>query len=355
MALERLSLAVDGHRESSVDGGQGRNHPTAEGGGDDGSRAPRLPRWTRQEILVLIQGKKVAENRVRRGRAAGMALGTGQIEPKWAAVSSYCKRHGVNRGPVQCRKRWSNLAGDFKKIKEWDSKIGEEGESFWVMRNDLRREKKLPGFFDRDVYDILDGGVSEPIAQTDLVLALAPPADEVVEAEAEAVFDSGRSAAQEDGLFSDFEQSAHEEAAAGSPGSEKQTPVVPPPPSSSSHPASISEKEQPLPIHKIGPSTQGEPQDSEQQPHIGASSRDRGKRKRVDADEGMDTDAEASLSLESRLMKVLERNGKMLSQQLENQNNNFMLEREQRKDLVDGLVGVLNKLADAFGRIADKL
>ncbi|KAJ8563136.1 hypothetical protein K7X08_031588 [Anisodus acutangulus] len=26
------------------------------------------------------------------------------------------------------------------------------------MRNDLRREKKLPGFFDREVYDILDHG-----------------------------------------------------------------------------------------------------------------------------------------------------------------------------------------------------
>ncbi|XP_047321853.1 trihelix transcription factor ASR3 [Impatiens glandulifera] len=350
-----LSLAVDGHhRESSVERGQGRNPPTVAeggGGGDDGSRVPRLPRWTRQEILVLIQGKRVAENRVRRGRTAGMALGTGQIEPKWAAVSSYCKRHGVNRGPVQCRKRWSNLAGDYKKIKEWESKIDEEGDSFWVMRNDLRREKKLPGFFDRDVYDILDGGVSEPIAQTDLVLALAPPPpDEVVDA----VFDSGRTAATEDGLFSDFEQSAHDEAA-GSPGTEfaqteKQTPIVVPPPPP--QPAPISEKEQPRPVHKIGPSQES----SGQQPDIGASSKEGGKRKRADTDEEeerLKDDAEASL--ESRLMKVLERNGKMLSEQLENQNNNFMLEREQRKDLVDGLVGVLNKLADAFGRIADKL
>ncbi|XP_011036174.1 PREDICTED: trihelix transcription factor GT-2 isoform X4 [Populus euphratica] len=204
MALEQqLNLtptqnSVDGERTNGVD-------TNIRDGGDDGNKAPRLPRWTRQEILVLIQGKRVAENRVRRGRASGMGIGSGQIEPKWASVSSYCKRHGVNRGPVQCRKRWSNLAGDFKKIKEWETSIREETESFWVMRNDLRRERKLPGFFDREVYDILDGGVG---TVPGLALALAPSST-AAEAEAvveEVVFDSGRSAAAEDGLFSDFEQ-----------------------------------------------------------------------------------------------------------------------------------------------------
>lgn len=200
MASEQLSLSrttIDGEPDG-VNNGVERHRPTASiDGGDDGCKAPRLPRWTRQEILVLIQGKRVAENRVRRGRAAGMASGSGQIEPKWASVSSYCKRHGVNRGPVQCRKRWSNLAGDFKKIKEWESHVKDGTESFWVMRNDLRRERRLPGFFDREVYDILDGASPPP----GLGPALAP-AEETTD---DAVFDSGRSAAAEEGLFSDFE------------------------------------------------------------------------------------------------------------------------------------------------------
>lgn len=180
----------------------------APSAGDEANRVARLPRWTRQEILVLIQGKRVAENRVRRGRMTGPAFGSGQaVEPKWASVSSYCKRHGVNRGPVQCRKRWSNLAGDFKKIKEWESgRESESTESFWVMRNDLRREKKLPGFFDREVYDILDSSSPDqdnnnnnnnnnPLTLTLPVPPLPP-----------AVFDSGRCAAPDDGLFSDSEQ-----------------------------------------------------------------------------------------------------------------------------------------------------
>ncbi|KAG2289304.1 hypothetical protein Bca52824_048908 [Brassica carinata] len=177
MALEPLGRGVnvfDG--DGNVNGGGENNNTTTtppNEGGDDGVKTARLPRWTRQEILVLIQGKRVAENRVRRGRAAGMALGSGQMEPKWASVSSYCRRHGVNRGPVQCRKRWSNLAGDYKKIKEWESQVKEEAGSYWVMRNDVRRERKLPGFFDKEVYDIVDDGVVPP-ANPVLALGLAP-------------------------------------------------------------------------------------------------------------------------------------------------------------------------------------
>lgn len=232
MAFEQLILTaatpdpVDGQTDAVNASTNGvESHPASVDGGDDVGKAPRLPRWTRQEILVLIQGKRVAESRVRRGRAAGLAFGSAQVEPKWASVSSYCKRHGVNRGPVQCRKRWSNLAGDFKKIKEWENNIREETESFWVMRNDIRRERKLPGFFDKEVYDILDGGStavpSSATAPPGLSLGLAPtPAAQDVAEDAEAVFDSGRSAAAEDGLFSDFEQ----DDAAGSP--EKVEPVV---------------------------------------------------------------------------------------------------------------------------------
>lgn len=60
-------------------------------------------------------------------------------------------------------------------------------------------------------------------------------------------------------------------------------------------------------------------------------------------------------SLQYHLIDVLERNGKMLTAQLEAQNTNFQLDREQRRNNADGLVAVLNKLADALGKIADKL
>ncbi|XP_042500077.1 trihelix transcription factor ASR3 isoform X2 [Macadamia integrifolia] len=300
-------------------------------GADDANRPPRLPRWTRQEILVLIQGKKVAENRVRRGRASGSALGSNLLEPKWASVSSYCKRHGVNRGPVQCRKRWSNLAGDYKKIKEWESQIKDESESFWVMRNDLRRERKLPGFFDREVYDILDGR-----SETDPATVTADVKDEVLAVaaveEEEAVFDSGRSAAAEDGLFSDFDQSGQDEAG-GSP--EKETVATGSP--TTTVPA-------PLPIS--GATNEKQPTVN---PEKGSTSQEGRKRRRLSTDVGSEA------TLPDQLIEVLERNSKMLASQLEVQNMNCQLDRDQRKDHADSLVSVLSKLADALGRIADKL
>ncbi|KAE8662317.1 Detected protein of unknown function [Hibiscus syriacus] len=85
-------------------------------------------------------------------------------------------------------------------------------------------------------------------------------------------------------------------------------------------------------------------------PEFGSSSQEVRKRKRMTTD----GDEETS-STQYHLIDVLEKNGKMLVAQLEAQNINFQQDREQRKDHSDNLVAVLNKLADALGRIADKL
>ena len=127
---------------------------------------------------------------------------------------------------MQCRKRWSNLAGDYKKIKEWERAAAASREpSFWAMRNDARRERRLPGFFDREVYDILEGRGRAILEDRSARNAAAeePPAvcvEEGKEAEVpEAVFDSGRPATEE-ALFSEDEEEEEEDAPA----------VAPPPP-----------------------------------------------------------------------------------------------------------------------------
>lgn len=72
------------------------------------------------------------------------------------------------------------------------------------------------------------------------------------------------------------------------------------------------------------------------------------KRKRASTDEG-------EPNIEGQLIDVLERNSRMLSAQLDAQNLNSQLDREQRKDQTNSLLVILNKLADALGKIADKL
>ncbi|MCD7467360.1 hypothetical protein HAX54_004768, partial [Datura stramonium] len=104
------------------------------------------------------------------------------------------------------------------------------------------------------------------------------------------------------------------------------------------------------PLSQVSP-TQGtsHQKQSTGEANIGSGQEGR-KRKRNDSD----TDEEAS-NLQHHLFRALERNGKLVSSQLEAQNMHFQQDREQRKDHVDNLVAVLNKLADALGRIADKL
>ncbi|KAL2462195.1 Uncharacterized protein Adt_45615 [Abeliophyllum distichum] len=87
-----------------------------------------------QEILVLTR-KTVAENRLSRGRASDLVAGSDNFEPKWDTVSSYCIRHRVNQ----------------------------------LMKNDLRREEKLPErhccrhALSKDLQqEIIDGDVEIP-------------------------------------------------------------------------------------------------------------------------------------------------------------------------------------------------
>ncbi|CAL5444553.1 unnamed protein product [Camellia sinensis] len=86
-------------------------------------------------------------------------------------------------------------------------------------------------------------------------------------------------------------------------------------------------------------------------PKVGATTSHEGRKWRRF---GADGDEETS-TLQCQLIEVLEKNGKILCAQLKAQNTNFQLDREQRKDHTGSLVTVLNKLADALGRIADKL
>lgn len=157
------------------------------------TKATRHPRWTRQETLVLIEAKKVVE----KGRTGmcGYTSTPGSVssKPKWDMVSSFCKKQGVNRAAVQCRKRWSNLLSDFKKIKKWESNMKEENTSFWMMRKEERKENKLPGFFDGELYNVLDGEVCSsaavPLATSTDMRSRAENSEEYEEEEEEAEAD----------------------------------------------------------------------------------------------------------------------------------------------------------------------
>lgn len=79
-----------------------------------------------------------------------------------------------------------------------------------------------------------------------------------------------------------------------------------------------------------------------------------GRKRKRPAAEAEAGDEEAP-GLQDRLVDAVERNGRLLREQFELQDMNSRLDREQKRDQANGLLAVLDKLADALGKIADKL
>ncbi|KAG8379565.1 hypothetical protein BUALT_Bualt07G0102200 [Buddleja alternifolia] len=299
---------------------------------DDKNKAPRHPRWTRQETLVLIQGKNIAEERGRRGRGSSSVFGSGPLEPKWDFVSSYCRQHATNRGPVQCRKRWSNLVSDFKKIKTWENEVRKEGESYWMMRSDLRRERRLPGFFDQEVYDVLDG---KAFTINEYQLALVTSIDDGLDGvEAE---DEDEDEEDEEGLIS--EENSQEKEKASTDGKKKKIPS----------PVPISEMRY-QPFHQAYPN-QGT---GSKRPPSPQFCRDcefqEGAKRRRQSSTGCQ-----NINVDDQLIKALERNTSLLNERLEAQKVNYEMDREQQKEQHGSLITALNKINDALEKIANKL
>ncbi|KAL6840441.1 hypothetical protein ACP4OV_030251 [Aristida adscensionis] len=295
----------------------------------------RLPRWTRHETLVLVQARRAMERRGLQQPA--------RPRPKWAAVSAYCRRHGVERGPMQCRKRWGNLSWDLKKIVAWEAKAGDgdaagvgagagagasQHESFWDMRGEQRRARQLPSSFDREVYDALVRGAGTAAAAAAEDADVPPDFGEEL-----------------DGVY-------------------EQPPIMvmpisarkyEPPPASSEHECSDPVTESDKKASAAAAAAAASDKNSTSQQDVGGG----GGLKDSDATfvAGVDGTATAAptaatvSSIGKQVIEALERGNRALAQQLEAQKSSWDADREQRT----ALLAAVGRLADAVTRIADKL
>ncbi|KAL9243366.1 hypothetical protein vseg_017261 [Gypsophila vaccaria] len=329
----------------------------------------RHPRWTRDETLILIRAKGVTENGPSRGRKAGFTLSlqnnssesnsnsksnsnssvNGNTEPKWVMISDYCKKRGVDRGPAQCRKRWSNLIGDYKRVKGWEDGLDNGGESFWNMRNDLRKERKLPVSFDWEVFRVLVGrelgggvGVASPVPLQ--AVAVVEEEEEVgegievdVEEEVEAKAREGR-VGEDEKIVKDGECGSVENVVVL--GDEKGEILE------------LGVKSTDQMFEKCLESYDEPNSDGQRESRPGESywdSQEGAKRRRLSTDDPKPDDTEAEM------MQVLEETNKMVNTQLDIHSKNVQLDREQRKETTDVLVAALGKLTDVLVKIAEKL
>ncbi|KAI5068436.1 hypothetical protein GOP47_0017197 [Adiantum capillus-veneris] len=111
----------------------------------------RYPNWEKKDTLALVKSyqRQVVEfaNAASKGR-------TTENEQKWDRIASLCGKEGVSRDAEQCRKRWQDLLRGYKRIKEWEGTT--EVPSFWLMSSSSRKDKKLPGNFEKEIFDRMD-------------------------------------------------------------------------------------------------------------------------------------------------------------------------------------------------------
>lgn len=135
----------------------------------------RKGNWTVTETMVLIEAKKMDDERRMRIRTTGASPGAGEpssgaggviankpSEPRWKWVEDYCWRRGCFRSQNQCNDKWDNLMRDYKKVRDYERRRkaatdGTKAEdlSYWKMDKAERKDRNLPTNLIPQVYEAL--------------------------------------------------------------------------------------------------------------------------------------------------------------------------------------------------------
>ncbi|GLJ27900.1 hypothetical protein SUGI_0547710 [Cryptomeria japonica] len=98
--------------------------------------------WTLHETLVLLDAKKLDDERRMRGGDKERGGKTAELRWKW--VENYCFKNGCIRSQNQCNDKWDNLLRDYKKVREYENRIGPGQPSYWDLEKHERKERGLP-------------------------------------------------------------------------------------------------------------------------------------------------------------------------------------------------------------------
>ncbi|EPS70044.1 hypothetical protein M569_04726 [Genlisea aurea] len=127
-----------------------------DGGGGDVVREYRKGNWTVQETMVLIEAKKMDEERRMRRLEGGDGERSKPAELRWKWVEDYCWRHGCLRSQNQCNDKWDNLMRDFKKVREYEKRTNADSKrSYWMIDKNERKDNNLPSSMLPEIYEAL--------------------------------------------------------------------------------------------------------------------------------------------------------------------------------------------------------
>ncbi|GMH27708.1 hypothetical protein Nepgr_029551 [Nepenthes gracilis] len=120
-------------------------------------REYRKGNWTLQEIIVLVEAKRMDdERRVKRQISGDQSKPT---ELRWKWVENYCWKNGCFRSQNQCNDKWDNLMRDYKKVRDYQRRLGADHDinpsSYWNMEKAERKDKSLPPNMSFQIYQAL--------------------------------------------------------------------------------------------------------------------------------------------------------------------------------------------------------
>ncbi|XP_013584443.1 PREDICTED: uncharacterized protein LOC106293323 isoform X2 [Brassica oleracea var. oleracea] len=141
-------------------------------------REYRKGNWTLNETMVLIEAKKMDDER-RMRRFIGLpaaeqshdsrsSSGNKPAELRWKWIEDFCWRKGCMRSQNQCNDKWDNLMRDYKKVREYErrrvessfatessSSAAAETGTYWTMEKSERKERNLPSNMSPQTYQAL--------------------------------------------------------------------------------------------------------------------------------------------------------------------------------------------------------
>lgn len=150
------------------------------------SREYRKGNWTVSETMVLIEAKKMDDERrlKRSGNSDGMGMGMTSrasnkpTELRWKWVEDYCWKKGCLRSQNQCNDKWDNLMRDYKKVRDYDKRPAQDRShvSYWNMEKTQRKDNSLPTNMLPQIYHALfDVVEKKPLIVSPTAPLLLPP------------------------------------------------------------------------------------------------------------------------------------------------------------------------------------
>lgn len=158
-----------GKRKASAASIQGRssqeNGTRADDAGPSRRRKERDPNWSKDEILALVEAKRLEHLEEMEVIDARDLMSTDVT--KWGKIAREVNAitgGGVVREGPACKHKWTSTMADFKRIADYHKGTGRNAEEYFLITYADRRKENLPRSFFKEVYaNMYEFFMSRPI------------------------------------------------------------------------------------------------------------------------------------------------------------------------------------------------